>query len=160
MNMFRSNCSDPFNKTNKRTVLNTKRNTYNCGGYALGTFSWYCPHDIADEKLFWGYNYGFDTEQEAWIKTMYAVSKMILDFEGRLRMIKSLGQLNKRTERVIAFRLSSDGDFHYIRKCANGCWYHKRGASTPLHRMKQEDVLNSVWCGRYDGPVILLAMKK
>ncbi len=161
MNMFRRYYlqSDPFNKERKRNVLNTQRHTYNCGGYALGTFSWYCPHCPADDG--WsGYDYGFENAEEAWMKTMYAVSQMILDFEGKLRMIKTLNQLNKKTERVVAFRLSADGDFHYIKKSSNGCWYHKRGSSTPLHRMKEKDVLNSVWCDRYDGPVILLAIKK
>lgn len=163
MKMFRSFYlqDDPFNKNNKRNVRNTERNTYNCGGYALGTFSWYCPHDENDEKSGrWGYDYGFTTMDEAWLKTMYAVSKMILDFEGNLRMIKTLDQLNKKTERVVAFRLSADGDFHYIKKNFNGCWYHKRGASPYLLRMAEKDVLNSVWCGRYNGPVVLLAIKK
>lgn len=162
MKMFRQYYlqRDPFNRDNKRNLLNTPRYTYNCGGYALGTFSWYCPHDEADDTARWGYDYSFGTEEEAWLKTMYAVSKMILDFQGNLRMIKSLDQLHKGTERVVAFRLSSDGDFHYIKKSANGQWYHKRGGSSPIHKMTQDEVLNSVWCHRYDGPVILLAIKK
>ena len=68
MKMFRSFYlqDDPFNKNNKRNVRNTERNTYNCGGYALGTFSWYCPHDENDEKSGrWGYDYGFTTMDEA-----------------------------------------------------------------------------------------------
>ncbi len=152
---------DPFNKNNNRNILNTKRNTYNCGGYALGTFSWYCPHTEEDEsRSRWGYDYSFTTREEAWVKTMYAVSKMILDFEGNLRMIADLSHLDKKTERVVAFRLSEDGDFHYIKKSANGHWHHKRGSSFPIWRMSQEDVLHSVWCNRYNGPVVLLAIKK
>lgn len=155
---------DPFNKNNNRNLRNTPRKHFNCGGYALGTFSWYCPHNPEDERSVgwfgWGYDYSFDTQEEAWIKTMYAVSKMVLDFEGKLRMIKCLEHLDKKTERVVAFRLSSDGDFHYIKKSENGQWHHKRGASAPIHRMSQDNVLHSVWCGRYDGPVILLAIKK
>lgn len=151
---------DPFNKNNKRNVLNTQRHTYNCGGYALGTFSWYCPHDEADEDRGWGYDYGFNTQEEAWIKTMYSVSKMILDFEGQLRVITSLDKLNRLTERVVAFRLSADGDFHYIKKGFNGNWYHKRGGSSELQKMTQDDVLHSIWCNRYNGPVVLLAIKK
>lgn len=159
--MFRSYYlkDDPFNKNNNRNVRNTPKRNYNCGGYALETFSWYCPHGEEDDT-FSGYDYGFDTQEEAWIKTMYAVSKMILDFEGNLRMIKSLKQLHKDTERVVAFRLSSDGDFHYIKKCSNGVWHHKRGRSPMIWTMREEDVLHSVWCGRYDGPIILLAIKK
>ena len=151
---------DPFNRDKKRNVSNTQRHTYNCGGYALGTFSWYCPHDEADEKGRSCYDYGFDSKEEAWLKTMYSVGKMILDFEGKVRMITSLNQLHRLTERAVAFRLSSDGDFHYIKQGFNGKWYHKRGASEDLLTMTQEYVLHSVWCGRYDGPVVLLAIKK
>jgi hypothetical protein len=154
---------DPFNKLNNRSMKNTKRNTFNCGGYALGTFSWYCPHNPEDEKFdsWYGrcYDYGFENREEAWTKTMYAVSKMVLDFEGKLRMITDLSQLQK-SERVVAFRLSSDGDFHYIKKCSNGRWQHKCGSSFPIHQMTQYEVFNTEWCGRYDGPVILLAIKK
>ena len=158
--MFRSYYlkDDPFNKNNNRNVRNTPKRNYNCGGYALETFSWYCPHGEEDDTFF-GYDYGFDTQEEAWIKTMYAVSKMILDFEGNLRMIKSLKQLHKDTERVVAFRLSSDGDFHYIKKTKNG-WRHKCGASFYIRRMSEHDVFNTNWNGRYDGPIILLAIKK
>ena len=159
--MFRSNYlkDDPFNKNNNRNVRNTPKRNYNCGGYALETFSWYCPHTEEDDNTFFGYDYGFDTQEEAWVKTMYAVSKMILDFEGNLRMIKSLKQLHKDTERVVAFRLSSDGDFHYIKKTKNG-WRHKCGASFYIRRMSEHDVFNTKWNGRYDGPIILLAIKK
>ena len=159
--MFRSYYlkDDPFNKNNNRNVRNTPKRNYNCGGYALETFSWYCPHNEEDDNTFLGYDYGFDTQEEAWVKTMYAVSKMILDFEGNLRMIKSLKQLHKDTERVVAFRLSSDGDFHYIKKTKNG-WRHKCGASFYIRRMSEHDVFNTKWNGRYDGPIILLAIKK
>ena len=158
--MFRSYYlkDDPFNKNNNRNVRNTPKRNYNCGGYALGTFSWYCPHNEEDDTFF-GYDYGFDTQEEAWVKTMYAVSKMILDFEGNLRMIKSLEQLHKNTERVVAFRLSSDGDFHYIKKTKNG-WHHKCGASRYIRRMSEHDVFHTNWNNRYDGPIVLLAIKK
>lgn len=149
---------DPFNRNNRRNINNTPKENYNCGGYALGTFSWYCPH--AEEDDSWGsYDYSFDTREEAWIKTMYAVSKMVLDFEGKLHMIKSLDQLNEATERVVAFRLSSDGDFHYIKKGLNG-WYHKCGASRYIRRMSEHDVFYTNWNNRYDGPIVLLAIKK
>lgn len=150
---------DPFNHDNRRNIHNTQKHTYNCGGYALGTFSWYCPHPEEENNPWHGYDYSFTTREEAWVKTMYAVSQMILDFEGKLRMIKSLDQLHKATERVVAFRLSSDGDFHYVKKDWNG-WHHKRGRSRDILRMNEHDVFNTKWCNRYDGPIILLAIKK
>lgn len=159
--MFRSHYlkDDPFNKNNRRNVRNTPKRNYNCGGYALETFSWYCPHSEEDDEFLWGYDYSFGTQEEAWVKTMYAVSKMILDFEGNLRMIKSLKQLHKGTERVVAFRLSSDGDFHYIKKTLSG-WRHKCGASSDIRHMSEYEVFHTKWNGRYDGPIVLLAIKK
>lgn len=41
--------TDPFNFLRNRNVRNTEKITYNCGGYALGTFSWYCPHRREDD---------------------------------------------------------------------------------------------------------------
>ena len=35
--------SDPFNTLGLRNINNTIKRYYNCGGYALGTFSWYWP---------------------------------------------------------------------------------------------------------------------
>ena len=152
---------DPFNKNNNRNLQNTDRSTFNCGGYALGTFSWYCPHSDEDENAsFWGYDYSFDDKEEAWVKTMYAVSQMVLDFGGRLRMIKELSQLHERSERVVAFRLSSDGDFHYIRRADNGQWYHKRGRSPDILHIREREVFETNWCNRYNGPLVLLAIQK
>ncbi len=159
--MFRYNPADPFNHDNRRNLRNTQRDKFNCGGYALGTFSWYCPHSESDGRgRLCIYDYSFSNREEAWVKTMYSVSNMILDFEGRIRMIKDLSQLNKLTERVVAFRLSSDGDFHYIRKNLNGRWYHKRGASPSIWEMSEHEVFHTNWCGRYDGPIVLLAIKR
>lgn len=149
---------DPFNKNNNRNIRNTPKRNYNCGGYALGTFSWYCPHAEEDDAQMGRHNYSFDAQEEAWIKTMYAVSKMVLDFEGNLRMIKTLDQLHKETERVVAFRLSSDGDFHYIKKDKNG-WHHKCGGSRYIRYMSEHDVFNTKWNNHYDGPIVLLAIK-
>ncbi len=149
---------DPFNRNNNRNLKNTQRHTFNCGGYALGTFSWYCPHSEEDEDRFWGYDYGFSNREEAWVKTMFAVSKMVLDFGGKLRMIKNMEQLH-RDERVVAFRLSADGDFHYIRRETNGRWYHKRGGSPDIRPMTKAEVFGDCWCNRYNGPMVLLAIK-
>lgn len=149
---------DLFNKENRRNLKNTDKGIYNCGGYALGTFSWYCPHNEEDED-WWFFDYSFEDEFEAYEKTMYCVAKMILDFEGRLRLVRSLDKVHK-DERVIAFRLSSDGDFHYVKKMGNGRWYHKRGACRWIDRMTEEEVFETDWCDRYDGPIVLLAMKK
>ena len=53
--MFRVyHLDDPFNKTSNRTLLNTKRNTFNCGGYALGASGpalWPLPGSRQGEPL-------------------------------------------------------------------------------------------------------------
>lgn len=152
---------DPYNKNSNRNLSNTDRKTFNCGGYALGTFSWYCPHSEEDLKRGQlGYDYSFTSQEEAWEKTMYCVSRMILDFEGNLRVIERLAQLDKKTERAVAFRLSADGDFHYIKKSANGHWHHKRGRNPLIWRMSEYNVFHTDWYGRYNGPIVLLAIKK
>ena len=146
---------DPLNNQKTRNIKNSDRYEYNCGGYALETFSWYCPHTKSDKTL----HHGFDTLEEAYETTMYAVSVMVAEFEGKIRMLRSKEELHKKTETLIAFRLSSDGDFHYVKKTRSG-WKHKMGASYPIQKMSEKEVFETVWCGCYDGPIVLLAMKK
>ena len=40
---------DFFNERQTRNEENTEKKDYNCGGYALRTFSWYLPYEY-DEK--------------------------------------------------------------------------------------------------------------
>lgn len=54
--------NDPFNKDNRRRQKNTKTEAYNCGGFALGTFSWYAPYDI--DIVDYAFNHGFIDEEE------------------------------------------------------------------------------------------------
>lgn len=157
--MFRSFMSeDAFNLRNRRNTKNTNKRKYNCAGYALGTYSWYCPNSEEDDGWF-GYDYSFDNREEAWQKTMYAVANMMVDFGGRLRVIQALTDVRKG-EYIIAFRLSADGDFHYVKKAHNHHWFHKRGASLSIDRMTEFEVLHTNWCNRYNGPIILMAMQK
>ncbi len=146
--------TDPLNNNKERNIKNTARDTYNCGGYALGTYSWYCPREKEKDIIF-----DFNSIEEAYEKTMYAVATMVREFEGKIRMIQKLDDLNEETERVIAFRISSDGDFHYVKKTKCG-WKHKRGACPRIFRMTTKQVFRTEWCDRYDGPIVLLAIKK
>lgn len=54
--------NDGFNREGKRCQRNTKYDAYNCGGFALGTFSWYAPYgaDIVD----YAFDHGFIDEEE------------------------------------------------------------------------------------------------
>lgn len=104
------NNRDLFNNERARNIHNTDTHLYNCAGYALGTFSWYQPYDNLDvhDSLFSDFN----TLESI---TQQTVSCMLKDFEGRLRIISSLKELEKN-EYAIAYRVSSDGDFHFMKR--------------------------------------------
>ena len=146
------NNRDLFNNERARNIHNTNTRFYNCAGYALGTFSWYCPYDDYDIfSLF------CDSDELEEI-TKLTVSHMLKDFGGKLRVISSLEELRK-DEYAIAYRVSSDGDFHFMRK-ARTRWHHKRGSMSTILTESEDNVLNSIWCDRYDGPIVLMAMRR
>ncbi len=145
---------DLYNRNGLRNVRNTVRHTYNCGGYALGTFSWYLPYESDRYGFVWGNHLTAKRMSEI---TDKCVEFMLHDFAD-LRVIESVADLQKG-EYAIAFRLSSDGDFHYIKRNRMGLWTHKRGASSNIWVMPKDMVLNSVWCNRYNGKIVLLAKK-
>ena len=146
------NNRDLFNNEHVRNIHNTDTYFYNCAGYALGTFSWYCPQDDYDIfSLF------CDSDELKEI-TKLTVSHMLKDFGGKLRVISSLEELRK-DEYAIAYRVSSDGDFHFMRK-ARTRWHHKRGSMSTILTESEDNVLNSIWCDRYDGPIVLMAMRR
>ena len=146
---------DELNHKRLRNIKNTSKGDYNCGGYALGTFSWYQP--VFEDSDF---EFGFDCEEEAVAKTSECVYVMLREFRLRnIREIASIGELRKN-EYAFAFRLSSDGDFHYIKRYSNGHWYHKRGNSPIIKQISSYEVFHSVWCDRYDGPIVLMAVKE
>ena len=68
--------TDPFNFLRNRNVRNTEKRTYNCGGYALGTFSWYCPHRAEDDLTHFG-NYYAEDLSEAEVITQHSVQVML-----------------------------------------------------------------------------------
>lgn len=142
---------DKLNRNNARNLRNTPKEYYNCGGYALGCFSWYCPQDTD-----W-FDYSFDSDEEAREKTDYCVKCMLADFPD-LRIISSLDEV-RSDEYPILFRLSYDGDFHYIKRANNGIWYHKMGRRYYINTIPK-DRLFDVWCGCYNGPIVIFAKRK
>lgn len=139
---------DPENNSNIRNIQNTDRYRFNCAGYALETYSWYCPTD----------GFHFRTWEEAIKYTKETVIAMLGDFCD-LRVIDSLNEL-RSDEYAIAFRLSRDMDFHYIKRDSRGIWRHKRGGDPTIYTMKKQEVFSAVWCNRYNGPIVLMAKKK
>lgn len=158
--MFRNysellNNSDLFNVQRKRNISNTKRHLYNCAGYALETFSWYCPNE--EDWGYWGYDEDL-SDAEMFAKTFETVQFMLKDFKGHLRLIGSVDEIQEN-EYAIAYRVSSDGDFHFMKKMANG-WHHKRGNTSRIYVESEDYALNKIWCDRYDGPIALMAMRR
>lgn len=143
---------DPMNLLRNRNVKNTDKWYYNCGGYALGTFSWYCPHS---DK----YRGCYDTfsEESLFEQVMGHVEIMLAEFPA-LRVIHALEEVAENEE-VIAFRLS-DCDFHFMVRKANNRWYHKMGSSLHIYSITEEEVFSDCWFPDYDSPIVLMAMKK
>ena len=148
---------DELNSNRNRNIHNTSKLDYNCGGYAFGTFNWYLPfRDEAHEIPL-----VFRTQAQAEKYTQHCVDEMLYEFrERRLRTIVGLGCL-EADEYAIAFRISYDGDFHYVRRHTNGNWFHKCGADTQIRQMSKEEVFSENWCnGRYNGPLVLFAIQR
>lgn len=145
---------DLFNRKGARNVENTEEVTYNCGGYALGTFSWYLPHS----GHIWGGGSAHWSMEKMERITAECVEQMLEDFSD-LRVISDLREV-KRSEYAIAFRVSADGDFHYARHSRFQTWTHKQGAWW-IGTMTRKEVLTTNWCGgRYNGPLVLFAKKR
>ena len=157
----RDNSLDFFNKLGTRNAQNTRAFEYNCGGYALNTYSWYCPHDIGSDRC-----YGSYSESGMKKTTQNAVAFMLKEFSD-LRVIKDIKEL-AQDEYAIAFRIGGvDGvhDFHFMKRAKNGHWYHKRGGCR-IQPIKKEKVFGEEWItkgwfctNRYRGELVLLAKK-
>ena len=137
---------DEYNSLRKRNVRNTEKRVYNCGGYALESFSWYIPELNGDSVC-----------RADGTTVDDCVQAMMIDLPN-LRRIQTLDEL-KENEYAVAFRLS-DYDFHYIKRASNGHWFHKRGASCYIDTMKEEVVFSESWGRGYDGEIALLAITR
>lgn len=146
--------ADPFNLRNARNASNTSRFDYNCAGFALDTYSWYCP---SHTEYAWGWLEEWSIEYME-LLTKQCVQIMLYDFAD-LRIIEDVSQV-RADEYAIAFRVSSDGDFHYMKQIRKALWRHKCGAGT-IQMIHQNKVFTTDWCdGRYNGPLVLFAKKR
>jgi len=143
--------ADPLNANSNRNIRNTSKSSYNCGGYALECFSWYCPKGFND------FDFGFDDWDEAMQKTRDCVDVMLADFPD-LRIVHTLDEVQDN-EYAILFRLSSDGDFHYLKRDRGNHWHHKIGDSRHIETIKTANIFG-VWNFRYDGPIVILAKRR
>jgi hypothetical protein len=123
-------------------------NSYNCGGYALETFDWFCPYKRTTKMKF--YNNGFDYYQPRLVKFM-------LKMFPTMRIAKDINDL-KENERMVAFR-TGYRDFHFVKVTASGRFYHKAGDST-IARMSKREFFSDQWYNGYDSEIVFLAIAK
>lgn len=140
-----------------RNVRNTPQYDYNCGGYALSTFNWYCPYRNDNDHT-------SNLRKRKTIDEMaeHYANFMLEDFFGKLRRITDIKELEEN-EKAIAFRCGTD-DFHYCVRGNNGVWYHKPGSSS-IRVISKEIVFSKIWYSpngttKYNSKIILFAMKK
>lgn len=155
--------TNDLNLDKTHTFKNTPREDYNCGGYALGTFTWYRPTNE--------YRFDFGSVNLAYKKngienaTKKCVEFMLKEFANTLRVINDIKELQEN-EYAIAFRISGDSwnDFHYIKRAKNGCWYQKQGRCPKITRVPKEEVFANVWISggflTYKGQLVLFAKKE
>ena len=146
---------DVDNDTEKRNTRNSPLERYNCGGYALSTFTWVCPYVSFYTKQYesitkhgieeLAYN---ETTREDLMYSMYYKGALISEIESTIlqKDVKYLLQRYPFLEQVdinevdksvplIAYRIfvkeqfenELDSDFHFKRR-KNGIWSEKMGA--------------------------------
>lgn len=143
---------DPFNTLGLRNVNNTTKRYYNCGGYALGTFSWYWLGRTEEEhnKIM---RYAGDEDWDNALKL--ATEAIINELPGwsvvPLDLIIERKYSPKEYE-VVAMRLCSY-DYHFWKLGRNWNWYDKMGQASWIDRHAFEDIRH-IWCRRYDSPIV------
>lgn len=145
--------SDPFNALGLRNISNTKKYYYNCGGYALGTFSWYWPGrtEKEHEKIM---DYAEDENWEPALQL--AADAIINELAGwQLVEIEEIIQRHYSPKKyeVVAMRFCSC-DYHFWKLGCNWNWYDKMGNFKHINRHAFNDVMDKRWNHRYYSPII------
>ena len=168
--------TDPFNRNGKRNRSNTDTDAYNCGGFALGTYSWYVPYRSDEQMQIYerwaGIQMWLDVAEDAdniadridarETAHTYVVSllnlfvKRILEDFPSVRRVQTFKEI-KPDERIILFRTGAD-DFHFIVSFDHKHWWHKYGWNC-IEELCEDEVLDTEWAnGRYFSPIAILAM--
>lgn len=138
---------DYLNLKDERNKDNTYPGSYNCGGFALKTYSWYRPYDR--------FNHGWaDISNESLEEYV----------EHMLKEIPYLRRLNterdaREDEEIVLFRVGS-GDFHFLRKVSRNEYHHKVGARSYIEKMTQDEAYDEYWKGRYDSEIVVFGLSK
>ena len=143
---------DPLNMRGSRNIRNTDKADYNCGGYALGTFSWYLPSRTREEYT--------DIMGHADIGDMdtaltLAAEAIVNELPGWSVVPLALVMERKYSPKdyeVVALRFCYY-DFHFWKLGRNWNWYDKMGDCRQINRHAFNDVRHK-WNDRYDSPVV------
>lgn len=151
MNYYKIN-HDPFNKRGSRNIRNTDKADYNCGGYALGTFSWYLPsHTRKEYSDIMGYADIGDMDTALTLASEAIVNELpgwsIVPFALVMER-----KYSPKAYEVVAMRFCYY-DFHFWKLGRNWNWYDKMGCREQINRHAFNDARN-VWNDRYDSPVV------
>ena len=152
---------DLLNRDNERNYINSDYSTYNCGGFALETYSWYQPisgynstlETLNDEGLSFIDRNCIDAYPEFYdYMTQFMVEDLIIpymmkDFKDRnIRQVKGREQVDFTNENLISLRVgiefsldesetawwADDFDFHYrLYNPQFDLWYEKCGKNHP-----------------------------
>ena len=147
------NMIDPFNYNGKRNIRNTHKSTYNCAGYAFGTFSWYMMgHDGEEHDTIMDYAKSCDYEV-----AMKMATQSILDELAGWKLV-DFGAVMDRAYSPLEYEIVAmrfcDFDYHFWKLGRNWNWYDKMGSSSYIDRHAFLDALKRVWNRRYDSPVV------
>ena len=143
----------PFNFDNSRNIGNTDKRYYNCGGYALGTFSWYWPGRTEEEHdEIMGYAENEDYDEALVIAADAIIAELpgwkIVLFEDVMKRMYSPLDYD-----IVAMRFC-EFDFHFLKLGCNWNWYDKMGNSHRINRHGFQEMNNTSWYGRYDSPIV------
>lgn len=154
--------SDEYNLRGERNRRNTCIDEYNCGGYALGIFSWIFPCDTDEERSEWFIFEGERANEDNYNAGAELGAKWMENNVPNLRRISSPSEKLEEGEWLIGFKVgigSGYGDFHYIKRTQNGHFWHKVGP-LKIDHMSKIEALSDSWCeGKYTSKTIWFAKK-
>lgn len=129
-----------------KKVMMKRKNKYNfnCGGYALNTFTFYKP-------------YPGEFRDQSFLDADKFVKNMVDEFNGKLRILENENDALPY-ERVVFFK-GGRRDFHFAYKGKNGQYYNKMGWCPDIRRMTKQEVYADDWNdGYYTSKLCILAL--
>lgn len=144
---------DPFNYNGKRNMANTPKSTYNCAGYAFGTYSWYMMgHDDEEHDLIMEHADSGDYEVALKLASQAIMDELpgweLVGLEAVMERVYSPDKYE-----IVAMRFC-DFDYHFWKLGRNWNWYDKMGSAGWIDRHAFTEVLARRWNYRYDSPIV------